>query len=63
MPVFQYSAEELGGYGGGGEYVVQAGFGWTNGVILDFLQMYGGRLTASAAGAIKPSALKPVFQI
>lgn len=50
----QYSADELGGYGGGGEYTVQPGFGWSNGVILDFLQMYGGRLTASAAGSIKP---------
>lgn len=59
----QYSADELGGYGGGGEYQVQAGFGWTNGVILDFLQMYGGRMSAAAAGSIKPSVHKPVIQI
>ena len=26
---------------GGGEYLVQLGFGWTNGVILDFIQMFG----------------------
>lgn len=67
MPFFnfdlQYSADELGGYGGGGEYTVQAGFGWTNGVILDFLKMYGGQLSASAAGSIKPSANKPVIHI
>ena len=25
----------------GGEYLVQLGFGWTNGVILDFIQMFG----------------------
>lgn len=36
----------LGCAGGGGEYEVVVGFGWTNGVILDFLQMYGNRMTA-----------------
>ncbi|CAJ0957592.1 unnamed protein product, partial [Mesorhabditis belari] len=30
--------------GGGGEYEVQAGFGWTNGVILDLLSTYGDRM-------------------
>ena len=30
--------------GSGGEYVVQDGFGWTNGVILDLLMHYGDRL-------------------
>lgn len=59
----QYAADELGGYGGGGEYQVQAGFGWSNGVILDFLQMYGGKLSASAAGAIKPAVNKPIIDI
>uniref|UniRef100_A0A0N5A169 Trehalase n=1 Tax=Parastrongyloides trichosuri TaxID=131310 RepID=A0A0N5A169_PARTI len=29
------------GAGGGGEYEVQTGFGWTNGVILDLLDKYG----------------------
>jgi hypothetical protein len=29
-----------GKVGGGGEYVVQAGFGWTNGAILDLLVRY-----------------------
>lgn len=32
--------------GGGGEYEVQEGFGWTNGVILDLLLQYGDRLRA-----------------
>ncbi|KHJ76690.1 hypothetical protein OESDEN_23690 [Oesophagostomum dentatum] len=32
--------------GGGGEYNVQAGFGWTNGVALDLLVAYGDRLTS-----------------
>lgn len=61
--IFQYSADELGGYGGGGEYTVQAGFGWSNGVILDFLKMYGSQLSSTAAGLIKPSATKPVIHI
>jgi len=40
--------------GGGGEYVVQTGFGWTNGVILDLLYIYGDRmlLTSSATRLI-----------
>lgn len=44
----KYSAEELGGHGGGGEYDIQLGFGWTNGVILEFLAEYGNQLTESA---------------
>jgi len=31
--------------GGGGEYDVVVGFGWTNGVVLDFMNTYGDRLT------------------
>lgn len=38
--VFQYDAEIPGKYGGGGEYRVQTGFGWTNGVVLEFLETY-----------------------
>jgi alpha,alpha-trehalase len=30
--------------GSGGEYDVQAGFGWTNGVVLDLLATYGDRM-------------------
>ena len=32
---------QIGAPGGDGEYVVQEGFGWTNGVVLDFLSKYG----------------------
>ncbi|XP_063695618.1 trehalase-like [Culicoides brevitarsis] len=42
----KYSAIEIGGQGGGGEYEVQLGFGWSNGAILDLLDKYGDRLTA-----------------
>ncbi|XP_065159309.1 trehalase-like [Atheta coriaria] len=36
----KYDAEEQGNYGGGGEYKVQAGFGWANGVVLEFIRDY-----------------------
>ena len=35
----KYSCEE-GGQGGGGEYNVQTGFGWTNGVTLSLMARY-----------------------
>lgn len=44
--IFQYSAETLGGHGSGGEYDVQIGFGWTNGVIIEYLAKYGDNLTS-----------------
>ncbi|XP_070496300.1 trehalase isoform X3 [Chironomus tepperi] len=49
----KYMATELGGHGGGGEYEVQTGFGWTNGVILDLLDHYGHVLSSS----VRPSAV------
>lgn len=45
--ILQYSALELGGHGGGGEYDIQIGFGWTNGVIMDLLAKYGDKLTST----------------
>jgi len=35
--------------GGGGEYDVQLGFGWTNGVIMEFLNIFGDRLDIKRA--------------
>jgi alpha,alpha-trehalase len=48
-PLFypQYDAENPGRYGGGGEYTVQSGFGWTNGVIFELLNKYGLLLTSA----------------
>lgn len=40
----KYHADELGVYGGGGEYVVQEGFGWTNGVVIKFIEWFGDEL-------------------
>ena len=37
----KYYAPVLGGAGAGGEYALQIGFGWTNGVALDLLVRYG----------------------
>ncbi|XP_076675523.1 trehalase isoform X2 [Andrena cerasifolii] len=42
----KYDATVSGGYGGGGEYEVQLGFGWSNGIVMDLLDRYGDRLTA-----------------
>lgn len=43
----KYDATVFGGFGGGGEYVVQTGFGWSNGVIMSLLDRYGETLTVS----------------
>ena len=37
----KYNVNETGSAGGGGEYDVQTGFGWTNGVIIDFMVLFG----------------------
>ena len=35
--MFEKINAETGMYGDGGEYTVQTGFGWTNGVVIDLL--------------------------
>lgn len=40
----KYDAARPGKRGGGGEYLPQTGFGWTNGVVLKLLQEYSGAL-------------------
>ncbi|CAH9069204.1 unnamed protein product [Cuscuta europaea] len=37
----KYDVEKCGIYGGGGEYVAQTGFGWSNGVVLALLEEFG----------------------
>ncbi|CAG9584378.1 unnamed protein product [Danaus chrysippus] len=51
----KYSAVNPGHEGGGGEYVVQDGFGWTNGVVLELLQKYGKDLTLYERPGIIPT--------
>ncbi len=46
--VEKYSATTPGVPGGGGEYNVQTGFGWTNGVVLALLQDFGWQPQAAA---------------
>ena len=36
----KYDTLAVGAGGGGGEYSVQSGFGWTNGVVLGLLTAY-----------------------
>jgi alpha,alpha-trehalase len=42
----KYDADRIGERGKGGEYLVQEGFGWTNGVCISFLNMFGDRLVS-----------------
>ncbi|XP_065426394.1 trehalase isoform X3 [Chrysemys picta bellii] len=44
----KYNVDGDGKPGTGGEYQVQEGFGWTNGVILQLLDLYGDRLTSGS---------------
>ncbi|XP_012990982.2 trehalase isoform X2 [Esox lucius] len=44
----KYDVNGDGKPGGGGEYEVQLGFGWTNGVALQLLAQYGDRLTSNS---------------
>ncbi|KAM3830879.1 trehalase isoform 2-T2 [Vipera latastei] len=45
----KYDVEGDGKPGGGGEYPVQEGFGWTNGVALQLLDLYGEQLKAASS--------------
>ncbi|CAH0564205.1 unnamed protein product [Brassicogethes aeneus] len=36
----KYNSQYSGQYGGGGEYVIQSGFGWSNGVMLELINHY-----------------------
>lgn len=49
----KYNAESSGQYGSGGEYVVQTGFGWTNGVTLEFIKQYFTGPTQAGSSAAK----------
>jgi alpha,alpha-trehalase len=37
--IFQYNCLDVSCGGSGGEYEVQIGFGWSNGVTLDFIHL------------------------
>ncbi|EGC30247.1 hypothetical protein DICPUDRAFT_41704 [Dictyostelium purpureum] len=44
----KYNVYDVGTPGGGGEYVVQNGFGWTNGVVLHLLNKYSDIITLNS---------------
>jgi len=46
----KYDTTTRGIPGGGGEYGVQDGFGWTNGVVLHLLHLYGNQLSLDTCG-------------
>ncbi|KAI8051017.1 glycoside hydrolase [Syncephalis plumigaleata] len=54
----KYDATHLGIPGLGGEYEVQEGFGWTNGVVLSFLSRFGDRLEAPKDCPPMPASLR-----
>uniref|UniRef100_T1HKP0 Trehalase n=2 Tax=Rhodnius prolixus TaxID=13249 RepID=T1HKP0_RHOPR len=53
----KYDATVVGRGGGGGEYEVQLGFGWTNGVILELLARYGRRLYKNRSEVMPENAM------
>ncbi|XP_045488241.1 trehalase isoform X1 [Pieris rapae] len=54
----KYDATIFGGFGGGGEYVLQTGFGWTNGVVMSLLNRYGDTISvADAFGTSESGAI------
>ncbi|CAB3404845.1 unnamed protein product [Caenorhabditis bovis] len=50
-------AEPRGRLGSGGEYDVQPGFGWTNGVALDLMVTYGDRLKFKKKVELEPNTM------
>ncbi|XP_042889789.1 trehalase-like isoform X2 [Penaeus japonicus] len=52
----KYNVSVSGLPGAGGEYSVQLGFGWTNGVAMRLLETFSDRLTATTGGSSLPVA-------
>ncbi|CAG9855039.1 unnamed protein product [Phyllotreta striolata] len=57
----KYDATVPGGYGGGGEYDVQIGFGWTNGVIMDLLYRYADKLAVEDPHPVVENVASSLF--
>lgn len=56
----KYNVNEAGSAGGGGEYDVQTGFGWTNGVVIDFMVIFGDELLSDELDEELKEGQKPV---
>ncbi|XP_047449604.1 trehalase [Mugil cephalus] len=63
----KYDVNGDGKPGGGGEYEVQLGFGWTNGVALQLLDQYGATLTSGGrrvcSGLLLPLVISAALMI
>lgn len=63
----KYDVHGDGKPGGGGEYEVQLGFGWTNGVALQLLDQYGATLTSGSRAVssclLLPLAISPTLML
>ena len=53
----KFSISDIDSAGRGGEYTVQAGFGWTNGVVLYVASLYGDILVAPTCPNLTESAI------
>ncbi|XP_013143015.1 PREDICTED: trehalase-like [Papilio polytes] len=56
----KYDVEQPGRIGGGGEYTVQAGFGWSNGVVLEMIKNYAYKMTATANPELSDESISEV---
>jgi alpha,alpha-trehalase len=52
----KYSDEAINARGGGGEYTVVEGFGWSNGVLIWAVDQFGQKLTTPDCGNITAAA-------
>ena len=59
----KYSCQHAGQAGDGGEYNVQEGFGWTNGVTLSLLASYPDISTSSAAWSAPTSVMMTLLSV
>jgi alpha,alpha-trehalase len=57
----KYDATMVGQPGAGGEYIVQEGFGWSNGVILWVIKQYGKRLMVPKECPVHPIVAKALM--
>lgn len=55
----KFSISDIDSAGRGGEYTVQAGFGWTNGVALWIASTYGNSLVAPVCPVLSDVAASP----
>jgi alpha,alpha-trehalase len=55
----KYNSTDINAAGGGGEYEVVEGFGWSNGVLLWAADVFGQQLTTPRCGNISAADVEP----